>query len=84
MKNSDLPAMPQTNSEIINSFMETESVCPNGLTKFEHAVIEAMKGLASNPNIVTDMHSTNPEEIGEYAINIAIGVFSMLAELDKD
>ena len=76
MKNADLPAMPLPLGH------ET-SEGDQGLTKFEHAVIEAMKGLASNPNIVTEMGSTDPEKIGEYAINIAIGTFSILEGLDK-
>ncbi len=36
MNNSNTPAYPQSNDEVVKAFMETEQVAPNGLTKREH------------------------------------------------
>ena len=85
MKNADFPAMPIFNDNgfagVARHVLANNEAMTTGLTKFEYAVIEAMKGLVSNPNIVTEIRSANPEEIGQYAYNLAIGTFSMLDAL---
>lgn len=48
MKNSDMPAMPVVNQEIVTAFIEVEEEAPNGLTKREYMAAMAMQGLVSN------------------------------------
>ena len=85
MKNADMPAMPIFNDNgfagVARHVLANNEAMTTGLTKFEYAVIETMKGLVSNPKIVTEMRSTDPEEIGQYAYKLVIGTFSILDAL---
>ena len=77
MKNSNTPAYPQSNHEIVKAFLEVEEVSPNGLSKREAFAMAAMQGCCANNAYITESWK---EVIVKESVLIAD---KLLAELEK-
>ena len=76
MKNSDLPAMPQSNDVLVAAFLDAFKCAPNGLTKREHFAGLAMQGFIA----AGVMGMPNASEIAELSIKYAEEVLQQLGE----
>ena len=79
MKNSDTPAYPQSNPEIVKAFLEVEQESPNGLTKREAFAMAAMQGILANRQYEPPRRN-RIEGMAEDAVYAAD---ALLAELEK-
>jgi len=75
MNNSQLPAAPLHNDELVRAFMDVEKVAPNGLTKREHFAGLAMQGILA--------HSFGRGDADELAIQSIKCADALLKELAK-
>lgn len=82
MKNSDLPAMPMSNQEIVTAFMEVEKCSPNGLTKREYFAGLAMQNILStyNPFECGDFDSSDYDAVVTHSIGLADALLKALGE----
>ena len=78
MNNSDMPAMPVTDSN--GPFMQPAGPSV-GLTKREHFAAMAMQGLLSNPNLVHYSGTDDKaDRVRDMAVNYADGLLKALEE----
>lgn len=83
MKNSQLPAMPQSNHELVKAFMSTEQCAPNGLTKREMMAMHMMASLTNTyMDNITEYHS-GKDAIKCQSETAVEMVDALLAELEK-
>ena len=69
-----MPAMPQSNEEIVTAFLEHEYESPNGYTKREQAAITILAGLVANQLNCND----TSDSLTDRAIELADKLFDKL------